>query len=116
MLYFAIFYPPIIYTMEIGKMEDFTIDQFAGSMALILGSIGGLLMIIWKSRCECDINLCYFCRCHRKPPPDNIGGDSEEETIVPRSDISQPSRSRRNSIDSNVPEITPNIQVPNIRE
>jgi hypothetical protein len=32
--------------MEIGKMEDFTIDQFAGSMALILGSIGGLLMII----------------------------------------------------------------------
>ena len=35
--------------MKIGKMEDFTIDQFAGSMALILGSIGGLLMIIWKT-------------------------------------------------------------------
>ena len=32
--------------MSFGKMEDFTIDQFAGSAALILGSIGGLLMII----------------------------------------------------------------------
>ena len=46
--------------MQIGKMEDFTIDQFAGSMALILGSIGGLLMIIWKSRCKCSMNCCYF--------------------------------------------------------
>lgn len=85
--------------MEIGKMEDFTIDQFAGSMALILGSIGGLLMIIWKSRCECDINLCYICRCHRKPPPDNVEGGSDEETIVPP-DKPPPSRPpSRTSVD-----------------
>ena len=54
--------------MEIGKMEDFTIDQFAGSMALILGSIGGLLMIIWKSRCACKVNCCGLFRCERSPP------------------------------------------------
>ena len=65
--------------MEFGKMEDFTIDQFAGSTALILGSVASLLLVIWKSRCECDMNCCYIWKCHRKPPPDP---DSDEE-IVP---------------------------------
>ena len=67
------------------ELENFTIDQFAGSLALVLGSIGGLLMIIWKSRCHCKINLCYICQCERKPP-DNENNNSEsegEETIVP---------------------------------
>ena len=65
--------------MEIGKMEDFTIDQFAGSMALILGSIGGLLMIIWKSRCKCSMNCCYLFRCSREPPPDEKDESDEEK-------------------------------------
>ena len=64
--------------MEIGKLQDFTIDQFAGSLALILGSLGGLLMIIWKSRCHCKFNLCYICQCERKPAQE--GEDSEEDT------------------------------------
>lgn len=68
--------------MEIGKMEDFTIDQFAGSLALILGSIGGLLMIIWKSRCECDMNCCWIWRCHRAPPPNENEGSDEEQMVV----------------------------------
>jgi len=60
-------------------MEDFTIDQFAGSMALILGSIGGLLMIIWKSRCKCSMNCCYLFQCSREPPPDENDTDDEAE-------------------------------------
>ena len=64
--------------MSIGNMEDFTIDQFAGSTALILGSIGGLLMIIWKSRCACRINLCYLFRCERLPPTEG-GEESDDE-------------------------------------
>ncbi len=60
-------------------MEDFTIDQFAGSMALILGSIGGLLMIIWKSRCKCSMNCCYLFQCSREPPPDQNNTDDEAE-------------------------------------
>tara|TARA_R100000654_G_scaffold17720_2_gene37071 strand:- start:3492 stop:3824 length:333 start_codon:yes stop_codon:yes gene_type:complete len=65
-----------------GQLQDFTIDQFAGAAALILGSIGGLLMIIWKSRCVCRCRLglsdkCYIFDCSREPPPD--GADSEEE-------------------------------------
>tara|TARA_R100001463_G_scaffold97649_1_gene152147 strand:- start:166 stop:420 length:255 start_codon:yes stop_codon:yes gene_type:complete len=69
--------------MEIGKMEDFTIDQFAGSMALILGSIGGLLMIIWKSRCKCSMNCCYLFKCSREPPPDEAAGSDDEEEVIP---------------------------------
>lgn len=68
--------------MEIGKMDDFTIDQFAGSLALILGSIGGLLMIIWKSRCACRINCCWLFRCERLPPNENNNAESDEENNV----------------------------------
>lgn len=52
------------------ELQPFTIDQMAGSLALIIGSIGALLTIIWQSRCECEMNLCWCFRCHRKPPPD----------------------------------------------
>jgi len=69
--------------MEIGKMENFTIDQFAGSMALILGSIGGLLMIIWKSRCHCKFSLCGLCSCERKPPVEGVDEDSDEGETKP---------------------------------
>ena len=40
-----------------GQLQDFTIDQLAGATALVLGSVGGLLMIIWKSRCGCRMRL-----------------------------------------------------------
>ena len=60
------------------QLENFTIDQFAGALALTLGSIGGLLMIVWKSRCHCKFNLCWLCQCERKPPPDGDDSDAEE--------------------------------------
>ena len=65
-----------------GQLQDFTIDQFAGATALVLGSFGGLLMIIWKSRCACKVrlgltdNLMCF-ECSREPPPDD--SDDEEK-------------------------------------
>jgi len=69
-----------------GQLQNFTIDQFAGASALILGSFGGLLMIIWKSRCACRMRLgfsdkCYVFDCERKPPPDEK--DSDDEQIIP---------------------------------
>lgn len=70
--------------MQFGKMEDFTIDQFAGSMALILGSVASLLLVIWKSRCECDMNCCYIWRCHRKPPPEPDSDEEKAETPKPQ--------------------------------
>jgi len=70
-----------------GQLQDFTIDQFAGATALVLGSFGGLLMIIWKSRCACRMRVgcsdkCYIFDCERKPPPDDK--DSDDEPIIPK--------------------------------
>ena len=78
-------------------IEPMSIDQLAGSFVLIMGAIGSLLLVVWQSRCECDLNLCYIIRCHRKPPPDEKikkkdkdGKDlkdpeKEEEDIIPKS-------------------------------
>ena len=46
-----------------GQLQDFTIDQLAGATALVLGSVGGLLMIIWKSRCACRVRLGCSDKC-----------------------------------------------------
>lgn len=56
------------------EIETMTIDQFAGSMALIISSIGALLTIIWQSRCLCKCRIglgdqCYLFDCSREPPP-----------------------------------------------
>tara|TARA_R100000278_G_scaffold121211_1_gene104652 strand:+ start:200 stop:469 length:270 start_codon:yes stop_codon:yes gene_type:complete len=85
------------------RLEDFTIDQFAGSLALILGSVGGLLMIIWKSRCECDLNCCYVWRCHRKPPPENLVEDDDEETETIKASKSKPLIEEINSTGRDAP-------------
>ena len=71
-----------------GQLQNFTIDQFAGSAALIIGSIGALLTIIWQSRCHCKCNLCYIFQCERKPPAsedtaeDEAEGEEAEEEAV----------------------------------
>ena len=70
-----------------GQLQNFTIDQFAGSAALIIGSVGALLTIIWQSRCHCKCNLCYIFQCERKPPAeagaseDTAEDEAEEEAV-----------------------------------
>ena len=33
------------------EIEPMSIDQFAGSIVLILGAVGSLLLVVWQSRC-----------------------------------------------------------------
>ena len=58
-------------------MDDFSLSDLAGSGAIILASIGGLLTIILSSRCylKCRLGLtddCNLCMCERKPPVDTV--------------------------------------------
>jgi hypothetical protein len=64
-----------------------SIDQFAGSVVLILGAIGSLLLVIWQSRCACKCRIgcsekCYIFDCSREPPNqqeiDNLEQEREE--------------------------------------
>ena len=71
-------------------MDTMNINELAGASGLMIGALGGLLAIILKSRCECDLNLCYIWRCHRKPPPLDNDSSAEEETLVPDAPVSPP--------------------------
>jgi len=55
-----------------GQLQDYSVDQAAGAIVLVLGAIGSLLLVVWQSKCHCKVNLCYLFQCERRPP-------SEEE-------------------------------------
>ena len=55
-------------SQEEGQLQDYSVDQLAGAVVLVLGAIAGLLQVIWLSKCHCKVNLCYFFRCERRPP------------------------------------------------
>jgi len=75
---------------DVIEIEKMSIDQFAGSVVLILGAIGSLLLVIWQSRCACRCRIglsdkCYIFDCSREPPTqeqlDNL--QEEVETLGP---------------------------------
>mgnify|MGYP003110577153 CR=1 FL=1 len=49
---------------QLTKLDDFSIDQLMLFIGGVLGSIGALLLIIQKSKCE-DITCCCF-KCKRR--------------------------------------------------
>jgi len=70
--------------MSFGNMDDYSLSDLAGSGAIILASIGGLLTIILSSRCyiKCRLGLtdnCNVCMCERKPPPDPENPDEDDK-------------------------------------
>ena len=63
-----------------GQLDDFSLDQMAGATALIVSSIGGLLLIIFKSKCK-TINCCWgLLNCIREVPAND---SSDEEAVIP---------------------------------
>ena len=75
---------------ELIEIEKMSIDQFAGSVVLILGAVGSLLLVVWQSRCGIHCRLgcsdnCYLCDCKRDPPPlkeDREAVEDEENKVA----------------------------------
>ena len=65
------------------QLDDFSLDQLAGAIALGLSSVGGLMMILFKSRCVSVEQSCcwglFRYRCSRQPPPEAEGDETDEE-------------------------------------
>ena len=75
-----------------GNLANYTIDQVAGALALTLGSVGGLCLILFKSRCE-RISVCWgLWSCNRKVSDDVI--DSEKNIGQDQKDERQPGEQR----------------------
>ena len=60
-------------SQDVINIEPMSIDQFAGSVVLILGAVGSLLLVIWQSKCACRCRIgwsdkCYIFDCAREPP------------------------------------------------
>ncbi len=51
-----------------GQLQDYSVDQAAGAIVLVLGAVGSLLLVVWQSKCHCKVNLCYLFQCERRPP------------------------------------------------
>lgn len=81
-----------------GKLQDFTIDQLAGALALSLGAVGTLLLVIWQSRCACRCRLglsdkCYIFDCSREPPP--IEEDKKKKKTDPTKPVAAANTAER---------------------
>jgi len=61
-----------------GELDDFSLDQMAGATALVISSLGGLLLIVFKSRCK-TIKCCWgLWSCVREIPDADSDGDEPQ--------------------------------------
>ena len=56
---------------EAGQLQNYSVDQAAGAVVLVLGAVASLLLVIWQSKCHCRMNLCYIFQCERRPPSED---------------------------------------------
>ena len=54
-----------------GQLQNYSVDQAAGAVVLVLGAVASLLLVIWQSKCMCKMNLCYIFQCERRPPSED---------------------------------------------
>tara|TARA_R110002096_G_scaffold213431_2_gene400899 strand:- start:110 stop:412 length:303 start_codon:yes stop_codon:yes gene_type:complete len=71
-----------------GELGDFTIDQLGGTLALVLGSVGGLCLILFKSRCE-NITICWgLWSCSRKVQEEDKNDIEKVSVVKPADQVS----------------------------
>tara|TARA_R110000824_G_scaffold134537_1_gene297533 strand:- start:796 stop:1074 length:279 start_codon:yes stop_codon:yes gene_type:complete len=62
-----------------GNLADYNINEVAGSAALIISSIGGLLLICFKSRCT-NVRLLWGCYDCQRTVADIEEGKKDDES------------------------------------
>ena len=97
---------------DILEIERMSIDQFAGSVVLILGAIGSLLLVIWQSRCACRCRIgcsdkCYIFDCQRSPPPtkEDVEQPKNKENVE---EIEEKEQRNGSVANEETPSLTPN--------
>ena len=66
-----------------GELANFNINEIAGACSLILGSLGGLLLICFKSRCSSINYSCFWglfrWNCIRQLPDDSSDDENSSD-------------------------------------
>tara|TARA_R110002050_G_scaffold249227_1_gene386980 strand:- start:2085 stop:2369 length:285 start_codon:yes stop_codon:yes gene_type:complete len=88
-----------------GELANYTIDQVAGALALTLGSVGGLCLILFKSRCE-TISICWGAwACSRKVAEEDTEEQKAEEKAEEKAEV-------KRKPEALLPDITAPVVVP----
>ena len=98
---------------EAGQLQDYSVDQAAGAIVLVLGAVASLLLVVWQSRCSCKVNLCYLFTCERLPPSeDEVQGLKEQsEKLKAKAKNSKDSPKKKPDVEEG-PEPEPEPLVP----
>tara|TARA_R110000822_G_scaffold31173_2_gene90248 strand:+ start:1425 stop:1748 length:324 start_codon:yes stop_codon:yes gene_type:complete len=91
-----------------GQLQDYSVDQAAGAVVLVLGAVASLLLVVWQSKCHCKVNLCYLFQCERRPP-------NEEELKGLKDKAKELAEKAKKDKDKNQPS-TPNARSPSPAE
>jgi len=102
-----------------GQLQDYSVDQAAGAIVLVLGAVASLLLVIWQSKCHCKINLCYIFQCERRPPNEeelkglkdkakelkdkkDIEKGEKDETLIPPKSPKTPKKEESGNIEFDI--------------
>jgi len=98
---------------EEGQLQDYSVDQLAGAVVLVLGAIAGLLQVIWMSKCHCKVNLCYIFRCERRPPTEEEMKTLKEKTkeLKNKKDNKNVKKTESKEQQTSSPEPEPEIEI-----
>ena len=75
------------------QLSDFSLDQLAGAVALGLSSVGGLMLILFKSKCtSVDYSCCwglfkYTCQRAVAEDSDEEGGSRRDESATTAAEV-----------------------------
>jgi len=40
----------VVVVQEEGQLQDYSVDQLAGAIVLVLGAVASLLLVVWQSK------------------------------------------------------------------